>query len=459
MSELIIPKEWAECNMSDVISANGVFCDGDWVESKDQDPNGEVRLIQLADMGDGCFKNKSGRFLTKEKAEALNCTFLNKGDLLIARLSDPLGRACLFPLKEPNRYVTVVDVCIVRPNTEKSNSHFLLHLVNSPKIRAEIEKYKSGTTRKRISRKNLAKVLLPIAPLPEQNQIVSIIEQLFSDLDNAIDNLRKAKDQLKVYRQAVLKYAFEGKLTEEWCKQNKLSNTDWRDMSVDDIGEVVTGTTPSKKEPKYYGNEYPFYKPGDLDAGYSTDCSVDNLSEAGIKKARLLPVKSVLVTCIGATIGKTGLIRRTGACNQQINAIIPNKNVVSEYVYYFAISPWFQGQIKKTASATTLPILNKTKFQRLMVKVPSVDEQLQIVKEIERRFSICDQFDNISDEQLQRSEALRQSILKQAFEGKLTEEWRKGHPELISGENSAKALLEKIKAERETLGNTRKRKK
>jgi len=178
-----------------------------------------------------------------------------------------------------------------------------------------------------------------------------------------------------------------------------------------------------------------------------------------VKKARLLPAECILVTCIGATIGKTGLIRKAGACNQQINAIIPNKNVVNKYVYYFAISPWFQEQIKRTASATTLPILNKTKFQRLMIKVPSFEEQLQIVKEIERRFSICQQFDNTIDEQLQRSEALRQSILKQAFEGKLTEKWRREHPELISGENSVKALLEKIKAERKTLANTRKRKK
>jgi len=337
---------------------------------------------------------------------------------------------------------------------------YLFYFVSSKKFRLNAEHNMTGAVgQRRVPTPYIKEHTIPVPPYAEQRQIVGIIEQLFSDLDNAIDNLKKAKSQLKVYRQAVLKYAFEGKLTEEWRKQNKLSNTNWRDMSVDDIGEVVTGTTPSKKEPKYYGNEYPFYKPGDLDAGYSTDCSVDNLSEAGIKKARLLPVKSVLVTCIGATIGKTGLIRRTGACNQQINAISPNKNVVSEYIYYFAIAPWFQGQIKKTASATTLPILNKTKFQRLMVKVPSVDEQLQIVKEIERRFSICDQFDNISDEQLQRSEDLRQSILKQAFEGKLTEEWRKKHPGLISGENSAKALLEEIKIKRKTLKNTIKRKK
>src|SRR4051795_4144941 len=76
---------------------DGLFVDGDWVESKDQDPNGEVRLIQLADIGNGEFLNKSARFLTLEKARELKCIFLKSGDILIARMPDPIGRACIFP--------------------------------------------------------------------------------------------------------------------------------------------------------------------------------------------------------------------------------------------------------------------------------------------------------------------------------------------------------------------------
>lgn len=76
-------------------------------------------------------------------------------------------------------------------------------------------------------------------------------------------------------------------------------------MTVDEIGEVITGNTPSQKEQKYYAKDYPLYKPGDLDQGYVTNDSKDGLSEEGIKKARMLPARTVLVTCIGATIGKT----------------------------------------------------------------------------------------------------------------------------------------------------------
>ena len=79
------------------LSEHGLFVDGNWVESKDQDPEGDVRLVQLADIGIGRFRDRSSRFMTTEKAEELRCTFLEPGDLLIARMPDPIGRACIFP--------------------------------------------------------------------------------------------------------------------------------------------------------------------------------------------------------------------------------------------------------------------------------------------------------------------------------------------------------------------------
>jgi type I restriction enzyme S subunit len=213
-----IPKDWATATISELIDNNGVFIDGDWVESKDQDPSGGVRLVQLADIGDGVYRNKSNRFLTLEKAVQLHCTFLKNDDVLIARMPNPLGRACLFP-GDPKPCVTVVDVCIVRLNSNCANNRWLMYAINSPAFRFDISSLQSGSTRKRISRGNLAKLKLPIPPPPEQRAIVSKIEQLFSDLDNGIDNFKKAQEQLRIYRQAVLKKAFEGDLTKKWREE------------------------------------------------------------------------------------------------------------------------------------------------------------------------------------------------------------------------------------------------
>ncbi len=167
-----IPKDWTTATISELIDNNGVFIDGDWVESKDQDPSGGVRLVQLADIGDGVYRNKSNRFLTLEKAVQLHCTFLKNDDVLIARMPDPLGRACLFP-GDSKPCVTVVDVCIVRLRSNFANNRWLKYAINSPAFRSNISSLQSGSTRKRISRGNLAKLKLPIPPLPEQRAIVS----------------------------------------------------------------------------------------------------------------------------------------------------------------------------------------------------------------------------------------------------------------------------------------------
>lgn len=213
-------RSWTACTIGDVVAYDGVFTDGDWVESKDQDPNGNVRLIQLADIGDGDFRDKSARFLTEPKAWELNCTFLKEGDLLIARMPDPLGRCCIFPRAGNDKYVTVVDVCAVRLGSSPIDRKYMMYLINTPSTRADIAALQSGSTRKRISRKNLATISLPIAPLNEQHRIVAKIEALFSELDKGVESLRTAREQLKVYRQAVLKHAFEGKLTAQWREEN-----------------------------------------------------------------------------------------------------------------------------------------------------------------------------------------------------------------------------------------------
>ena len=220
MDKAEVSSGWVYATIGDVVASNGIFTDGDWVETKDQDLNGGVRLIQLADIGDGSFLDKSSRFLTRAKAHQLNCTFLTKGDLLVARMPDPLGRCCIFPFDGVEKYVTVVDVCVVRLGTSPITPKYMMYLINSPRTRADIDALKSGSTRKRISRGNFASVEIPLAPQNEQIRIVSKIEELFSELDKGIESLKTACEQLKVYRQAVLKHAFEGKLTAQWRAQN-----------------------------------------------------------------------------------------------------------------------------------------------------------------------------------------------------------------------------------------------
>ena len=216
-----LPSGWVCASVGDIVTSDGIFTDGDWVETKDQDPKGDVRLIQLADIGDSSFLDKSSRFLTRAKAHALNCTFLARGDLLVARMPEPLGRCCIFPLDGVEQYVTVVDVCAVRFGTSSISSKYMMYVINSPRTRTAIEAVKSGSTRKRISRGNLSRVEIPLAPQNEQLRIVGKIDELFSELDKGVERLKTARRQLQVYRKSVLKQAFEGKLTSQWRTENK----------------------------------------------------------------------------------------------------------------------------------------------------------------------------------------------------------------------------------------------
>src|SRR5262245_51356271 len=214
-----LPDGWALAQLPQLIGPGGVFTDGDWVESKDQDPNGDVRLIQLADIGDGYYKNKSRRFLTHQKALELCCTFLEPGDVLVARLPDPLGRACIFP-GDAKPAVTAVDICIIRPGLSGPESRWIMHALNSPSVRQVIEGLHRGTTRKRVSRRNLASVKLPLAPLSEQRRIVATIEELLARVNATRERLAKVPNILKRFRQAVLAAACSGRLTEDWRKRD-----------------------------------------------------------------------------------------------------------------------------------------------------------------------------------------------------------------------------------------------
>ncbi len=177
-----------------LLESASVFTDGDWVESKDQDPKGSVRLIQLADIGDGFFVDKSARFLTRQKSEELRCTFLKPGDVLVARMPDPLGRACIFP-DSPQECVTVVDVCVIRPDGSEIDPVWLTASINSPRFRLQISSFATGTTRSRISRSNLSKLSLRVAPIARQREFAAVIQNLeqaafaLKVSGNGLDNL------------------------------------------------------------------------------------------------------------------------------------------------------------------------------------------------------------------------------------------------------------------------------
>lgn len=256
--------------LPELVVPGGVFTDGDWVESKDQDPNGDVRLVQLADVGEGIYRDRSNRFLTMQKAKELNCTFLERGDILVARMPDPLGRACIFP-GDAKPSVTAVDVCIVRSRSQDVNQRWLLGAINSPQFRSQVAALQSGTTRKRISRKNLGSIKIPVPPKDEQDLTCAIVEQQFTRLDAAVTALRRVKGNLKRYKSSVLQAACTGQLvpTEAGMAKSRGRHSEPADQLLKEIladREIASARTAARLKGKTTERPYRQPRPPNLSA-------------------------------------------------------------------------------------------------------------------------------------------------------------------------------------------------
>jgi type I restriction enzyme S subunit len=195
------------------------------------------------------------------------------------------------------------------------------------------------------------------------------------------------------------------------------SRSTWKWVTLADVGKVITGNTPPTSDAENYGDAIPFVKPTELvDRGIRSAPS--GLAPQAMGKARVVPAGAVLVSCIG-NLGKTGIAKVSLAFNQQINAVLFNDDVIPEFGFYYAqtLKPWLYGE----SSATTIPIINKGKFQQARFPLAPLDEQREIVAELEKQFSRLDE----AVANLLRVKAnlkrYKASVLKAAVEGRLVE--------------------------------------
>jgi type I restriction enzyme S subunit len=218
----------------------------------------------------------------------------------------------------------------------------------------------------------------------------------------------------------------------------------WAWTTIGEIAQVITGTTPSKKDPSNYGDYIPFVKPPQLNDCVITEAK-DNLSEKGASLARILPPDSVLVSCIGI-LGKTGINKLPVAFNQQINAIVFPEMINPRYGFYYFQSAETREWLKKKASATTVTIINKSKFMTAPIPIPPLAEQQRIVAKVEELFTQLDAGVAALEKAKAQLRRYRQAVLKAAVEGELTRERREAH----WGElEPASVLLERILEERQ----------
>ena len=435
-----LPPGWARAAVEDLISGRGVFSDGDWVESKDQDPNGDVRLIQLADVGVGEFRNRSNRFLTSTKAKELNCTYLEPLDVLVARMPDPLGRSCLFPSRLGS-CVTVVDVAILRPRSEFIDPAWLMWSINSPQCGRQIAALQSGTTRKRISRRNLAKIEVRVPPLAEQQRIVTAIEEHLSRLDAANSALDAVQRKLDALRRSAAAELFD--------------HPDWAWTTLGEIAELKGGITKDTKregDPDFV--ELPYLRVANVQRGFLDLAHVTTIRADRQKAEKLVLQPGDILFNEGGDRDKLG---RGWVWEGQIENCIHQNHVFRARLTNGGFDPyfismhantwgqrWFEAHGKQT---TNLASINLATLKSFPVPAPSLDEQQAAVTELQTLKYSEDRLLADVGQAERQSKTLRRSILAAAFSGQLVPQ--------DSNDEPASVLLERTAASRSTKPNRR----
>jgi type I restriction enzyme S subunit len=501
-------EDWVECKFEDITSnlKRGPF-GGDLKKAFFVDSGYKVYEQQHAINNDFALGNY---YIDEEKFQQLKACRVEPGDYIVS-CSGTMGKIARIPKDSP---LGIMNQALlkIKINDILINPAYFIQFFRSSIFQKVILKDSRGSGMQNMAGiKEIKPIKLFLPPLPIQRAIVSKIETLFSDLDNGIADLNLAKDQLKIYRQAVLKKAFEGELTKAWReKQSNLPTAeelleqikqerqkhyeqqveDWQKAIKDWEEYGKEGRKPSKPQKlnielkntdtdlpeipllwSFINLDFAVYKLGDGLHGtpkYSDDgdCFFINGNNLNGKKIQIksntkrvdeseylkhkrdLNNDTVFVS-INGTIGNTSfynnekVILGKSACYFNLLSSF-DKN----YIRWRIDSLGFRNYATKNATGSTIKNVPLKAMREYVFPLCSKQEQHAIVREIESRLSVCDKVEQSISEALVKSEALRQSILKKAFEGKLLSEAEIERCKQEADYEPAGVLLERIKKEK-----------
>ncbi|WP_407658008.1 restriction endonuclease subunit S [Hypericibacter terrae] len=340
------------------------------------------------------------RFLPEEAAKYR----VAKGDLVICEGGYP-GRAAIWDRDEPIYFQKALHrVRFHQPE----NAKWCLYYLHAQNLDGTLKSHFNGAGIQHFTGEALSRFQIPIPPLPEQQRIVDILDKAFDGIAivkiNVEKNLQNARALFESHLQTVFTQRSE----------------DWVEKRLEQIGTTQTGSTPKTAVRTNYGTFIPFVKPADFNKDGSLVYENAGLSEKGLEGARKVTAGSVLMVCIGATIGKCGYCDRDITTNQQINALTPSEGISHKFVYYQMLSGNFQQRVLGKSGQATLPIINKSKWSALTVVLPpNVEEQTRIVGQLDALVGEIQRLESSYQQRLVALDTLKKSLLHQAFSGQL----------------------------------------
>jgi type I restriction enzyme S subunit len=331
---------------------------------------------------------------------------LAENDIVFARTGATTGKS--FMVKCPPEAVFASYLIRLRLLDSKLLPEFVALFFQTSSYWQSIKDGSSGSAQGGFNATKLGALSLPVPPLSEQQRIVTLLDEAFDGIAtakaNAEKNLLNARAIFESHLQSVFAQRGPG----------------WVEKKLEEIGKTQTGSTPKTNDRANYGDFISFVKPGDFNTDGTLDYDKDRLSESGAAGARKVSAGSVLMVCIGATIGKCGYCDQDVTTNQQVNALTPSDGSSNRFIYYQMLTESFQRKVIHASGQATLPIINKSKWSALSVWLPpTVAEQATIATKFDALLEEAQRLESIYQQKLTALDKLKKSLLHRAFSGAL----------------------------------------
>lgn len=405
----VIPEDWGIRTVFEIAGYQKArFDDGDWIEAE-HISDGGYRIVQTGNIGIGKLVEKeSKKYIYESSFEKLKCKELIPGDILICRLAEPAGRACILPNLAETKVVTAVDVTIFRPSEMVADRSYLVQYFSTPQWFESVLEQVGGTTHKRISRSALGSIKVPCPNnLDEQRAIAAAL----SDMDALLDGLDRLIAKKRAIKQAAMQQLLTG--------QTHLPgfSGEWEVKQLGELADIRSGGTPSTGDSAAWDGIIPWCTPTDitaLEGGKYLSTTSRTITEHGLRNssAELIPARSIVMTS-RATIGECAINAVPMTTNQGFKNLVPFDFVDVEFLYYLLCTQK-QGLVDLSAGSTFLEI-GKTQVRRYEVKLPSMKSEQTAIATI---LSDMDAEITALETRRTKTRALKQAMMQELLTGR-----------------------------------------
>lgn len=421
-----IPQSW-ELNKVKYLATEPetLFLDGDWIES-DVIVESGIRYLTTGNVGAGFYKDQGSGYITQKTFDELHCLKVFPGDLMMSRLNEPIGRACIVPEGE-DYYVVAVDNVILRPN-EEYDKKFIMYAMNTEGYAEHGNMIARGATMSRVSRSQLGQFWLAFPKLKEQQQIAAFLDDKCSKIDGIIADIEKQIETLQKYKKSLIT---------ETVTKGLDKSVPMKDSGIEWIGNIPEHWQVKKLSyecerigdidhymPDSVDEGIPYVMTGDL-IGDGNEIDFKNckqISEQDYQRLsrKMKPNLNDIIFARYATIGTVRIVDfdREFLVSYSCAIIRPKKNLHSKYLFYYLKSNAFFEEISKYINTNTQGNVGIDSLGRAKTPIPRLEEQIEISKFLDKKCADIEDVIAAKEKQLDAIKQHKKSLIYEYVTGK-----------------------------------------